>query len=61
MELDKVVLQSILTVVLSGVVAALVSFVLSSKKETFLCEQKKAEELLLHGCRFGSARRGRQR
>jgi hypothetical protein len=42
-----VAVQSILTVVLSGVVAALVSFILSSKKETFLYKQKKAEELFL--------------
>jgi hypothetical protein len=40
-------LQSILTVILSGVVAAFVSFILSSKKETFLYKQKKAEELFL--------------
>jgi hypothetical protein len=45
-------LQSILTVVLSGVVAAFVSFMLSSKKETFLYKQKKAEELFLAADRY---------
>lgn len=40
-------LQSILTIVLSGVVAAFVSFMLSGKKETFLYKQKKAEELFI--------------
>jgi hypothetical protein len=44
--------QSILTVVLSGVVAALVSFILSSKKETFLYKQKKAEDLFLAADRY---------
>jgi hypothetical protein len=45
-------LQSILTVVLSGVVAAFVSFVLSSRKETFLYKQKKAEDLFLAADRY---------
>jgi hypothetical protein len=45
-------LQAILTVIGSGVVAAFVSFSLSSKKETFLYKQKKAEELFQAADRY---------
>ena len=38
---------SVLTVLLSGLVAALVSFALSTRKERFLSRQRKAEELFL--------------